>query len=199
MDASGWNERYGQQELVWTAQPNRFLVEELTGATPGRTLDVACGEGRNAVWLAEQGWRVTAVDFSTVGLDKARRLADARGVQVDWVLADVVDYDPPAAAFDLVVILYLHLAPDERQRVLERAAAAVAAAGTVLIVGHDRDNLERGYGGPPDPAILLTPAMAGELTGLRTVRAEQVTRAVTTSDGGRTAIDTLIRAEAPAA
>ncbi|MFD0328131.1 methyltransferase domain-containing protein [Streptacidiphilus monticola] len=79
MDAEDWDRRYAAEELVWSAGPNRFVAEELAGLTPGRALDLAAGEGRNALWLAEQGWRVDAVDWSAVGLDKARRAAAARG------------------------------------------------------------------------------------------------------------------------
>ncbi len=86
MEREDWDRRYGGTELIWTAEPNRFVVEELGDLPAGRALDLGAGEGRNAVWLAERGWRVTAVDFSPVALDKARRLARARGVSVDWAL-----------------------------------------------------------------------------------------------------------------
>ena len=76
-----WNTRYAQKELVWTAEPNRAFAAEVSGLAPGRALDVACGEGRNAVWLAERGWQVTGVDFSEVALEKAATLAASRGVQ----------------------------------------------------------------------------------------------------------------------
>ena len=78
MDHRLWDERYAAAELIWTAEPNRFLVAEVNGLAPGRALDLACGEGRNAVWLAAQGWEVTGVDFSRAGLDKAHRLAPQR-------------------------------------------------------------------------------------------------------------------------
>ena len=77
MEREQWDERYRADELIWKVEPNRFLVEEVAGLVPGRALDLACGEGRNALWLAERGWQVTAVDFSAVGLEKARRLASA--------------------------------------------------------------------------------------------------------------------------
>src|SRR5687768_6279671 len=125
MDSDAWDERYAGTELVWTAEPNRFLAAEVGGLTPGRALDVACGEGRNAVWLASLGWTVTGVDFSPVGLDKARRLAQERGVSVEWVTADVTTYEPPAGAFDLVVVLYLHLPAPALAVVLARAAHAL--------------------------------------------------------------------------
>lgn len=88
MDKDAWNERYGTEELIWRADPNRFLVEEVEDLKPGRALDLACGEGRNAVWLASKGWDVVGVDFSSAGLAKARRLAADRGVEVEWVEAE---------------------------------------------------------------------------------------------------------------
>ena len=99
MDSQEWDQRYAGTGLVWTAEPNRFVVAELQDLAPGQALDVAAGEGRNAVWLAARGWQVTAVDFSAAGLDKGRRLAQARGVAIDWVHADVRDYQPGAASF----------------------------------------------------------------------------------------------------
>ena len=84
MDRHDWDARYAGEQLVWSAEPNRFLVAEVDGLPPGRALDVACGEGRNAIWLAEHGWMVTAVDFSAVAIDKGRRLAAARDVAVHW-------------------------------------------------------------------------------------------------------------------
>src|SRR5690606_6006021 len=124
--------RYATSELIWTADPNRFLVDEVRGLAPGRALDVAAGEGRNAVWLARHGWQVTAVDFSDVGLDKARQLAERAGVSVDLVCADATN--PIDATFDLVVVLYLHLPADQRRRAYRNAADAVAPGGTLLIV-----------------------------------------------------------------
>ena len=109
MNSNAWDERYTGEALVWSAVPNRFLVAEVETLPPGRALDLACGEGRNAVWLAECGWDVTGVDFSNVGLDKARRLADARGVSVHWELADATEYTPAPQSFDLVIVMYLHL------------------------------------------------------------------------------------------
>src|SRR5690242_10217857 len=105
MKRDEWDARYAAVELVWSAGPNQFLVAELAeaGLSPGRALDVACGEGRNAIWLAAQGWQVTAADFSRVAIDKAR----ARSDEVDWQVADVVEWSPPAQAFDLVIVFYL--------------------------------------------------------------------------------------------
>lgn len=197
MNSEAWDRRYAGSELLWTAQPNRFLVAEVSELPPGRALDLACGEGRNAVWLAEQGWRVTGVDFSGVALEKAHALAEARGVDVEWVRADLVGYEPEVGAFDLVAVLYLQLPAGERSPILRRAGAALAPGGRLVVVAHDRSNLEHGWGGPQDPAVLYTAAdvvsdVAGH--GLELERAETVDRTVETDDGVRTALDLLVHA-----
>lgn len=202
MDATDWDQRYAERELVWSAGPNRFLVEHTAELPPGRALDIAAGEGRNAVWLAEQGWKVTAVDFSAVGIDKGRQIAAARGVEVDWHVADVTAWEPPAEAFDLVIVFYLQLPADERRAAHQRAAGAVAAGGTLLIVGHDRGNLERGVGGPQDPAVLPTvEEVVDDLrgTGLRIDLATEVERPVDGDGIVGVAIDGLVRARRAAA
>src|ERR1019366_1044472 len=159
----------------------QFLVAELAEVVPGRALDLACGEGRNAVWLAEHGWQVTEVDFSPVGLAKAGRLSREHDVDVEWIEADVVEWDPPRAAFDLVIVFYLHLPATERTRVLVHAQDALALGGTLLVVGHDSSNLTQGYGGPHDPAVLFTPEeVTIDLHKLRIVRADHVERLVDT-------------------
>jgi SAM-dependent methyltransferase len=191
VDREFWNKRYAGSELVWTADANRFLVEEAAGLEPGRALDLACGEGRNAVWLAEHGWDVTGVDFADAGLAKAAKLASERGVRVDWVQADLREYVPEPEAFDLVGVLYLHLRAPELRPILARAATAVAPRGVLLVVGHDSSNPAEGTGGPQDPAILFTPdEVVAELPGLRIERAERVRRPV----GDAYAIDALVRA-----
>ncbi|HUO70645.1 MAG TPA: class I SAM-dependent methyltransferase [Solirubrobacteraceae bacterium] len=139
MDSVAWDQRYQGRELLWTSEPNRFLVSETKSLASARSIDLACGEGRNAVWLAERGWEVTGVDFSSVGIEKARRLADAHSVQVEWVVADLLDYRAETQAFDLVIVFYLQVAARHRTTILRAAADAVAPGGTFLLVGHDRD------------------------------------------------------------
>ena len=198
MDSNAWDERYAGADLVWTAVPNRFLVSEVEALPAGRALDLACGEGRNAVWLAERGWDVTGVDFSNVGLDKARRLADARGVSVHWELADATEYTPLPESFDLVIVMYLHLPEASRRLVFQQAAAGVAPGGTLLVVGHDITNRSDGWGGPRDSAVLYGPDdVVADLDGLETVKAERVRRPVPTDDGEKIAIDVLVRATRP--
>jgi SAM-dependent methyltransferase len=199
VDAAAWDERYRTSELIWTAEPNRFVVEVLAGEPPGVGLDLACGEGRNAVWLAEQGWTMTAADFSGEALAKAAALAGARGVEVALVQADAVTWSPPADQ-DLVLLAYLHLPPAERTAVLGHAVGACGPGGQVVVVGHARANLAGGYGGPQEATILLEPdEVAAGLTagGAEVLRAEHVTRTVRTDEGEQTAIDTLVVARRP--
>jgi SAM-dependent methyltransferase len=149
-----WDERHKGGDFEGDG-PNPTLVAGVTGLGPGSALELASGSGTNAVWLAQQGWRTTAVDWSPVGLANGKSKADAAGVAVDWQERDLFAWSPPARAFDLVAIVYLHLPPEERAPVYARAAAAVAPGGRLLIVGHDRLHGTEGQGGP-DPARLYT-------------------------------------------
>lgn len=199
MDQTTWDERYAGAELVWGAGPNCFVADELAALPPGRALDLGSGEGRNSIWLAGRGWQVTAVDFSAVGLARGGELARDAGVSVDWVHADLLDYEPARGGYDLVLIAYIQMSPGSLAHVVRTAVTALAPGGTLLAVGHDRDNIARGHGGPQDIDVLWTPqAVAAELDGLTVQRAEQVERRVLTPDGERVALDTLVRAERPA-
>ena len=202
MDRQQWDARYSGAEYEWSMHPNLFVAAELDGVPPGRALDLAAGEGRNSVWLAERGWRVTAVDFSRVGLDKGRKLSAAHGVadgQVDWIVADLSEYPLPRSSYDLVLIAYLQVGAALRARVLAGAAAALVPGGTLLVVGHDLANLTEGTGGPSSPDVLYTPeAITAALPGLRIIRAERVRRPVERDGTHATAVDTLVRAERPA-
>ncbi len=199
MEANAWDERYRGAELVWTASPNVFVSEVLSGVTPGRALDIAAGEGRHAVWLATQGWQVTAVDFSAVGLQRAQTWAKDAGVadRLTTVVADVVEFDPEPGVFDLVLLAYLQLPAAARRSALVHAAAGVAVGGSLLVIAHDSSNLEHGHGGPPDPAVLYTPedvlADLAEAAGSwQAMRAEVVERTV--PDAPRPARDALVLA-----
>ena len=199
MDAAAWDERYAARGLVWAAGPNTVVVDEVAGLTPGRAIDLAGGEGRNALWLAEQGWDAELVEFSGVALEKARAIAEQRGVTVTTTLADATA-GPDLRPADLVLVCYLQLPAEPLARALGHAASLVAPGGTLLVIAHERDNLEHGHGGPPDPAFLPTvdevlAAVDGH--GLTVERAGQVRRAVDTGDGPREAIDLLVRATRP--
>jgi SAM-dependent methyltransferase len=193
-----WDRRYAEPRLVWSAEPNRFLVEELAGVPPGRALDLACGEGRNAIWLARRGWEVTGVDFSGVAVDKARRMAAEAGVDARFDRADLAEHVPAPGSADLVALMYLQVPEPLRATVLGRAAAALRPGGTLLWVAHDLRNLDGGHGGPRNPDVLSTPeGVAAALEGLDVLRAEVVRRPVRTDAGEAVALDTLVRAVRP--
>lgn len=201
MDAHDWNDRYAASDLVWSVEPNQFVAAECAQMAPGTALDMAAGEGRNAIWLARRGWAVTAVDFAAAGLDKGRQLA--ADLPIEWVCADVLIYRP-AAPVDLVVQAYLQLPADQRRVAVRNGWAALAPGGTLLIVAHDSSNLTDGVGGPQNPDVLMTADdLLGDLDGLavEVVRAERVARTVAADDGhgghtdnaGRVAWDCLVR------
>jgi SAM-dependent methyltransferase len=151
----GWDERHSHGDFEGDG-PNPTLVAGVAGLIPGTALELAAGSGTNAVWLASQGWRTTAVDWSPVGLANGKAKASAAGVQVEWLERDLFAWSPPARAYDLVVIVYLHVPADERRPIYAAAAAAVAPGGRMIVVGHDRINATDGVGGPPDPTRLFT-------------------------------------------
>ena len=194
MDQNAWDERYRDKELLWKTEPNQFLVEAVAGLKPGKALDLAAGEGRNAIWLAEEGWDVEAVDWSDVGLDKGRELADRLGAKVAFSQEDLLTWLPSTEAYDLVVIAYFQIQQMERQRVWRGAARAVRAGGRLVVVGHDSDNLERGYGGPQHAEVLYsTDEVVGVVADhLEVTRAEQMIRLVETDDGVREAFDNIV-------
>jgi SAM-dependent methyltransferase len=195
MTPDDWDRRYAEPRLVWSAEPNRFVVEELAGLPPGRALDLACGEGRNAIWLARRGWEVTGVDFSGVAVAKAQAMAAEAGAAAGFVRADLAGHVPEPRSADLVLLAYLQVPDPLRTTVLQRAAAALRPGGTLLWVAHDRSNLDGGHGGPRDPDVLSTPGdVAAALDGLAVTRAEVVRRPVATDEGGAVALDTLVRA-----
>jgi SAM-dependent methyltransferase len=201
VDATDWDERYRERPLVWSATPNLFVERELAATPPGRALDLAAGEGRNAIWLATQGWDVEAVEFSPVAIEKGRELAAAAGTSVTWTLADLLD-EPALAPADLVLVAYLQLPAAELRTALRHAAAAVAPGGELLLVGHALRNLTEGTGGPRSADVLWTEDLlrsALDGTGLVVDVLDDVRREVETDEGTREAIDLLLRAhrEAP--
>ena len=191
--AAMWDERYASSGLVWSAEPNALAASLLSNLTPGRALDVAAGEGRMALRLAGQGWQVTALDFSAVGLAKGRSRAEELGLRVDWKLADATTEDLGAAAFDLVMVLYLHLPPVDIRDLLGRCARALAPGGSLLVLGHDKDNLLRGVGGPQDSDLLYDNQLLAPPAELRVLRLEQVDRPAANG----IAVDTLLLAVRP--
>ncbi len=151
-----WDEKYAAKELVWSAIPTAEFVKKVQHLTPGKALDVACGEGRNAIYLAEKRWDVTAVDFSKVAIEKARLIAEKRSVDVNWVVADASKYPFAENEYDLVGVMYLHNSKQEQSRWLPAVIKSVATGGTFVYIGHDRTNIQYGVGGPQDPSVLLS-------------------------------------------
>ena len=190
MDSRDWDARYSEGQQ-WSDAPNALAAELLSDLPPGRALDVAAGEGRMALWLASLGWQVTALDFSAAGLERGRKRAEQWGLVVEWQVADATTTDLGEQRYDLVLVLYLHLPPAPLLDVLQRCARAVLPGGRLLVLGHDRDNLVRGTGGPQDRELLHdVDTLRAAATGLVVERAEQVERGV----GDQVAIDTLLLA-----
>jgi len=186
MDAAAWNERYAATALVWSAGPNQFVESELSDLPPGRALDLACGEGRNARWLAERGWQVTAIDWSSVAIEKGRRTTDG----VDWQVGDALTAPLPTD-LDLAVLAYFQVVAEARRTAVRRSFDALAPGGRLFVIAHDSTNIAEGTGGPQDPAVLHTAEdVLNDLADadLEVVRAERVPREV---DSG-TAWDALV-------
>jgi SAM-dependent methyltransferase len=194
VDAEAWNERYRTSELMWSAGPNQFVEAQLADLTPGRAVDLAAGEGRNAIWLARRGWQVTAVDFSQVALDKGREIAG--DLPIAWVCADATTWREDAS-YDLGVLAYLQLPAAERRAAHRNAFAALRPGGTLLVVAHDSTNLAEGTGGPQDPDVLMTAEdVLADLEGesFEVVQAGRVGRDVAQPDAASvTAYDALVR------
>ena len=195
MDSEMWDARYADNELVWSREPNMFLPPLVDGLSPGTALDLACGEGRNAIWLAKQGWEVTGVDFSQVGVDKAKALSD--GLDIEWLVGDATTFTSDAA-FDLVVLFYLHLPGDETQSAFASAVGALKPGGTLFAVGHAVRNLTEGFSGPPIPELLWSvDRMASLIEELDIVEVAERERPVPQEDA--VAIDLVVHATKPEA
>ncbi len=155
-----WDARYSSSDRIWSGRPNSSLVDEVSDLAPGRALDVGCGEGADAVWLARQGWQVSALDPSSVALERARQAAAEAGVDISWWLGQLRDTDLPLESFDLVSSFYAPL-PIEHEPI-ERLKSLVAPGGTLLIVHHvDFPGTHADRTG--NPAVMLSPALAAEI------------------------------------
>jgi SAM-dependent methyltransferase len=193
VEAKDWDERYAE-DRQWSATPNPLVAELVGDLPPGDAVDLAAGEGRHALWLADRGWRVTAVDFSEVGLGRGRGQPGAE--RVTWVTADVLAWDAPPQSQDLVVVAFLHVPMADMRRLLTRAVGWLRPGGRLLVLGHDLDNLERGVGGPQDPEILHSVERLAPVAALLEVdRLEQVSREAAAG----TALDTLLWGRRPTA
>ena len=190
MESGRWDERYRATDRLWSVKPNLFVADRLGPAHPGVGLDLASGEGRNAIWLSKQGWTMTAVDFSEVAVERGRAASDT----VDFVVGDVLTWEP-SATFDLVLIAYLQLPEEHFQPVVKRISSWLEPGGEVFMIGHDRSNIEEGHGGPQIPEILWdVESIRSWLGDLTVIEAQVVRRPVDTDEGVVFARDTLVRA-----
>jgi SAM-dependent methyltransferase len=159
-DQAYWDERYRSQASLWSHEPNRYLVSEASELDPGAALDAGCGEGADAIWLASRGWQVTAVDLSSVALERAAANAATAGDQVasriDWQRVDLTGWDPGSHRFDLVSSQYLHLPPGQREPLFQRLAAAVRPGGSLLIGAHHPSDLHTTIRRPKQPELFFT-------------------------------------------
>ena len=192
MRAQDWDERYAEKQQ-WSAEPNALIAELLAGLPAGDAVDVAAGEGRHALWLAGLGWRVTAVDFSDLGLSRGR--AQPGADRVTWVTADVTRWSAEPESLDLVLVAYLHLPEPDTTALFARAVGWLRPGGRLLVLGHDVDNLTAGVGGPQEAAILHSVDRLAPVAELLDVdRLEQVRRETPAG----TALDTLLWDRRPA-
>lgn len=192
MRAAEWDQRYAENQQ-WSTGPNALVAELLDDLPPGDAVDLAAGEGRHALWLASRGWRVTAVDFSAVGLSRGQTLPGAE--RVTWVTADVLAWDTEPESLDLVLLAYLHVPEADLTGLLTRAVGWLRPGGRLLVVGHDVDNIGHGVGGPQDPAILHSVERLRPVAALLDVdRLEQVRRETPAG----VALDTLLWGRRPA-
>ncbi len=190
MDAGEWDERYRSADRLWSVTPNLYVADRLAGTASGRGLDLASGEGRNAIWLAGLGWSMIAVDFSEVAT--ARGAGEDSGVE--FIVADVTEWDTDER-FDLVLIAYLHVMPGDFEKVVRRSPDWLAPDGELFMIGHDVSNIEHGHGGPQVPEILWdVDEIRDWLEGMTIVEAQVVRRPVDTVDGREFARDALVRA-----
>ena len=198
MSNAFWDDRYSTAaaagDAVWSIEPNAW-IEQVTGTLPpGNAIDLAAGEGRNALWLASRGWSVTAVDFSAAGLAIGRKRAATVALDLDWVTADATSWVSPTPV-DLVVIAYLQLPAPDLTRAISNAILSLAASGTLALIGHDSENLEHGVGGPKDATMLYDlETVRSAAVGLDIAECRRYNR--TTADG-RIAIDTILLASVP--
>jgi SAM-dependent methyltransferase len=193
-DKDFWDERYRSAPRIWSGKPNPQLVAEVAGRPPGRALDVGCGEGADAIWLARQGWTVVATDISSVALERgaqhARDTDPAAPARIEWRQADLLAGPPETASFDLVSAQFLQLPPELRIRVFTGLIAAVRPGGTLLVVGHHPSDLATGVPRPHLPEVFYSAEeIAALLDDAWTVDVSEARpRPATTPDGAEVTI-----------
>ncbi len=172
-----WDERYQVDDYVYGTSANDFLRSHVDHLPMGRVLSLAEGEGRNAVFLAEQGFTVTAVDMSSVGLAKAQRLAAQRGVNIDIIVADLADFHIEPGTWDGIVSIFAHLPARARQRIHREVVSGLRSGGVFLLEAYRPEQLKYGTGGPPSPEMMMDlEGLRAELAGLEFEYAAETVR-----------------------
>ncbi len=179
-----WEQRYGIEAYLFGTEPNGFLRVSVPSLPGGTVLCLAEGEGRNAVFLAENGYEVHSVDLTEAGVAKTLRLAESRQVKVDAVVGDLADFDIGTDRWDLIVSIFAHMAPTARRQLHRRVVAALKPAGVFLLEAYTPEQVGRGTGGPSTPEMTMTlDALRGELAGLEFIHAEELDREVIEGPG----------------
>lgn len=184
--------------MAWSAEPNQTLEEIVDGLQPASALDVACGEGRHACWLAQLGWKVTAFDFSSVAIAKAQQIAAQRKLDVTWQIRDVTDPMVDLGQFELVTVVYLHTDAHSRALWLVNVSRCVKPGGLLVYIGHDPRNIGRGTGGPQQPDVLPTvEQVTAGLDNFEILRTQTLQRSVALEPGHNNlnfgdALDTIV-------
>jgi SAM-dependent methyltransferase len=211
LDQAFWDERYRSAPTIWSGNPNPQLVAEAADLEPGRALDVGCGEGADAIWLARHGWSVVAADISEVALARAADHAvatdPAAATRIEWRHVDLLAEPPEPDAFDLVTAQFMHLPEALRRRLFRALAAALRPGGTLLVVGHHPSDLATGVRRPSSPGLLYEAAEIADLldesggvasreeSSWEVIVAESRPRAATTPDGEPVTVhDAVLRA-----
>jgi SAM-dependent methyltransferase len=179
MDPSTWNQRYSEPGYAYGIAPNEFLVFAAQNIPPGRVLSLGEGEGRNAVFLAERGYEVLAVDSSSVGLAKAQELAGQKGVTISTQQADLADFSIEADTWDGIISIFCHLPPEIRKPLYRKVVRGLKPGGVLVLESYTPNQLNFGTGGPKEPDRLLTLSdVKLELTGLDFVHAVETERTI---------------------
>ena len=196
MDAQFWDDRYGSRTQLFSGNPNGVLLAELTDLPPGQALDVGCGEGADALWLARRGWLVTAVDISQVALERAAAAGADVESRVSWKRGDLTTTPPPADAFDLVTVHYFPFPRQPDHTALRGLLDSVAPDGTLLFVGHDTTGMPAVLEDGHVLADYYEPAEIAELLGADWTVSVNETRArvVAPPAGSHHPHDTVLRA-----
>ncbi|MCB1647539.1 MAG: methyltransferase domain-containing protein [Pseudomonadales bacterium] len=179
-----WDQRYQGEEYLFGTAPNDFLAEIISQVPKGETLCLADGEGRNGVFLAKQGYEVTSVDASRVGLVKARALAESQGTWITTLEADLFRHDMGERCWDLIVSIFFHMPPDRRVEVHRKIVSALRPGGWLILEAYTPEQLTYGTGGPPVAEFLMTPEiLAEDFSELEFIHCEQKIRDVVEGSG----------------